>query len=424
MYDLDTLVDKFSGMIGVRQPYDPDHTIVSIFANEPSTGRYLQDYHPLCTLENLENCAPDFRNFVYQNWDAATAYKVNRIVNHAGSIWRANADTVAAETPGVDPKWVKITAWDAWLLDQYRSGIQMMIGDLLRYKKLEASNRALIDSLKLFDGIGSLNSRIAKRGRFVALEISVSRQEGLRVLIDKVAVQSDAGGNLPLYLYHSSTKYPLKTWSLNLGAGQVFSWQSLEDAMLQYFDDSHSTEGSFYLGYYEDDLAGQAIKRESTWGVAPCYGCTGWNAQSYERWSKHVTVKAVSFMPAYLDSDNLPDMDGRSYDPSTNWGINLALTVVCDMSTYFAHNKAVLADAIGMAFAVKMIGQIAYSTRMNTVPDKLRALALQELSEKDEDSFLNKYKQEIQAVSLDFSGLSSACLPNSNKVKGIIFGAA
>lgn len=424
MYDSTRLKQGFAGLVGFMQPYDPQYPLIPSNLTATSTGRSVQKTHPLCTLENLNNVAPEFAKFDYTPWEVK-AYSATSIVSNDNKVWRASVDLnelYGEPGSGGSGNWVEVNMFGEWLQDIYNSSVIEMVSDLVRYKKLEHSNRTLIDSLKLYDGMGALADRIIKQGRFVGFEIKLSNQEGLAVIIDKIGIQLDTIQEIvPIYLYHSSVEEPLLELEIAAAKANSFSWSVVADAILKYYD-AHDTDGVFYLGYYEDELDGdtQAIKRTSSWGTEPCYGCTGWNHYSWSNWSKHFSIQAFHATPT--NGVDVFDKESIVYENDNNWGLNLAITVGCDLSEFFIQNKLMLGDALAQKICLKLLGEIAYTTRMNFINDKTRALALADLAESDKDSFLNKYLNELKALSVDFSGINSDCMPCIKK-QGIKMGA-
>lgn len=384
MYNAEKLQAAFKGLVGFIQPYDPAYPQIDEALLASSSGIRVPHLHPLVSMENIYNTAPEFDLYDYAP---------------------ATAQTLST-----------------WLADKYDAAVRDLFADLIRYKRLEESNRQLIESLMLFDGVGSYSDRIIKRGRFCYLEVVTNKQQGLTVTIDRIGLQLDQAQALTLYVFHSSQVEPVQTVPLQVTKAGSFQWHTV-NITLQADGADYSPEGKFYIGYFEEDLTGQAIKRESTWGRSPCVGCNGWNLAAFQKWSRFVSVMAGSVPAGSLpDAATLWDERAGTYDTTTNWGLNLSLTVSCDLTGFFITNKARLADALGLGLAVKLLEEIAYTTRMTGIADKTRALALQDLSLEDKDSFKNKYLSEIKAVAVDFSGMSSQCLPCQHR-RGLKIGA-
>jgi hypothetical protein len=431
MYNTKVLEQQFRGIVAFLPANDPSYTPLDPTLTASLTGVYVQRTHPLCTIENLENVAPEFSRYTYPVWNTAVNYAANTLVSYSGKIYRAAVENLAGSpAPGVTGDWVEINAFSSWLTDQYNSGIQKLFADLIRYKALYHSNRQLIDSLMLFDGLGRYADKIVKRGRMVGFSIKVASQEGLVATIDKVGAQMSGNGVVPMYLYHSTQTAPISQFDLVLDRDGSFQWLDgpPEGLLLSYIGE-WSPEGQFYLAYYEDDLpAGvQAIRRESYWGMEPsltCAFCSAWNHSSYMKWSKHLKLNAFWIQAGQWNADRtMFDENLIQYDPTTNWGLNLKVTVACDLTPFFLTNKLRFQDALAMSVCIKLLEQIGYTTRLNSIADQTKALALRDLSIEDKDSFYNKYVEEVKSLSLEFSGMSSDCMPCAKK-GGIKMGAA
>jgi hypothetical protein len=429
MYNAANLKTSLAGLVGISQAYDPTYQAIRSFLTESSSGVYVETTHPLCSIDNLLECAPLFADFTYPAW-VNQAYQKGFIVSNHGKKWRARKTIAlgAAQDPNVGSldvneygavidearSWDEYDPFAEWVRDRYNAAIVELVGDIVRFKRLDHANRTLLDSIQLFDGMGALINRIIKRSRFVGFEIKLASQQGLAVTIDKIGMQLDAAQSLNLYLFHSSVEDAIAVIPITFDKANTFNFKSPTDAVIMnHFTDTHDLDGVYYLGYYEDDLTGQAIKRDSNWGTAPCYGCTGWNYSAWQRWSKHVGIRAIAVSSTYLNADPaiLFDANGLTYDNSTNFGMNISLTVACDLTAFMVQNKMRIADALAMKTCIKFLHEIAYSTRMNAIPDKIKSLAIADLSNTDKDSFLNKYQDEIKSVSLEFSGMSSDCMP-------------
>jgi len=424
MYNAAALQAKFLGLVGFLQYSDPSYPSLPSALLQSTSKRYIQNIHPLCQLETVWNCAPEFTGFQYSAW-VAQAYKAGTVVNNAGTLYVANSDTVAGDVPGVSVKWETVEPFGAWLQNLYNHSILEAIGDFIRVRALEYSNRTILDSQILFDGIGLYSDRIIKTGRFVGLAFRLSAQNGLQVAIEQIGAQLDAAQDLTLYLYHSSVQDPILSFDISVAKASTFNWQNPEiETILKFYDQGHNTGGLFYLGYYEDDLVGQAIKMTYNFATGPCSSCNAYNLDAFNRWSKFVQISPFSVPATALDAGRLLfNTDKVQYGDEGNYGINVALTVACDMTEFFGLHRNQFAQALGMKIALKLLEVIAYSTRMTAVEDKVKALAFSDLSEKEQDSFYNRYQRELTALTVDFSGFSSQCMPCATKSKRITMGA-
>jgi hypothetical protein len=426
------LNEQFAGLVGFNQPNDPQYPKIYPSLAVSTSGRIVQQAHPLCTIENIYNVAPEFAKFNYPLYAAGTDYKAGDRVKYNTKIYSALLDTTGA-TPDASPDdWKVIDPFSEWLQGIYNSSVVDLVTQVIRSKKMDNVHRSLVDSLRLYDGVGRLTDRVIKSNRFVGFEIAISSQEGMAVLLDKIGIQVDtAQASLTFYLYHSSSFEPLGTYTIDVPKNNTFSWrqlinpaQDLKTAMLTYLAD-HDTDGVFYFGYYEEDLVGQVFNKQKNFTVRPCIGCNEFDSASFNAWSRYVTIKSISVGQSYLDVDaNLFDTSRVVYVADTNWGLNLSLTVTCDMTDFMIKNKAITADVLAMQICLNLLYQMGYNTRIGAISDKAKLLALSELNpDPKSDSFRVQYENAVAALRYDFSGFSSACLPSDKKsriLKGAI----
>lgn len=436
MYSSATLIENFRGLVGLFQAYDPAYQRLPEFLRRSTSGKYVQTTHPLCTLENLWNSGPEFSKFDYPAW-VDQDYVEGTIVTNGGKLWRASETIPLGYAEPVedsdfteeydeelfgssDAKWKEYDPFVEWLIGNMNAAIIEMMADVVRFKRLEHSSRALLNSQFLFDGIGFYTDRIIKDGSFRGLEISLSSQEGIQAVISRLGLQLDTVQTINVYLYHTSVAEPLGTFPLNVQKASTFNWQSVEDAILKFYDPEHDTAGTFILGYYDADLVGQAIKKDYNWLTGPCAGCNEYNSQAFNSWSKYIKISAISVSPGDLPGDRtLWDVRKNKYDGGTNWGMNIALSVYCDLTEVFSANAFLFSNALAHKMCLKFLGEIAYSTRISAIPDKTKSLAMADIDQSAKNSFYTEYRLLLEDATVDFTGMNSACMPcvNSARIK-------
>jgi hypothetical protein len=419
MYNADILYAAFRHQIGFFQPFDPSYTSLPAELITSDNGIYIQNVHPLLMHENIVNAVPEFELYDWKEWEHNKAYLAGNIVVYNQTLYKA---TTAVSGGGSAPTGAPQDAWQYYnpyadyLMQLYKAAGVELINDLLSVKRISQSSKQLIETVRLFDGLAPLTSRIIKTGRFVGFKIKVKSGEGLAVKLHKIGLQVDTMQNsFPIYVYASGNQNPIKQIDLNLNAAGNFSWGDIKDLLLNNNSDNNST---YYIGYFENYLIGQAVQRQYDWRGAPCAGCNEYNSYAHSTWSNHIEITPIA---TFANHPSSVDFSATTTHFDNNFGLNFALSVVCDLSDFFARHKAILITALSYKLALKLLGAIAFTTRINVISDKTRALAMTELSEKDPDSFFNKYKNELKALDFDFSLISRQCLPCTN-TKGITYG--
>lgn len=415
MFKISDLNACFSGLVGFKQSSTPGYPIINNSLSKSDSGLYVEGAHPLITQENIYAVAPEFDGFTYPAW-VAGVYPKNYIVTSNTKKYKAiqNVSNDIGEPSTASTYWKQIDPYNDWLETLYNESINDLAFALINYKKIAGVGKSLIQSLKIYEGFGTLSSKIIKRDRFVGWELYLKNIENIMIEINKLGLQADtAQPNFNLYIYHSSQNEYLKKIELNFNKPSSFEWKELQDVILNFYSTNHDTDGVFYIGYYESELQGQAITREMNLSAAPCAGCDKFNIDSFNKWSKTMKLQAISIDSDYLNEDkNLFDTSKvkRHYD--TNFGMNMAITIKCDLTDFFCAHKMLFADALQKQIALNLLNKMAFSTKINVLSDKVRGLAMAELDEREESgSFKQIYIKSLKALNIDFSGFNHECLP-------------
>lgn len=407
----------FAGLVGFYQADDPSYPLLDADLALASSGLYVQGVHPLVTVENIVNVAPEFKSFSYPNWDTANAYKKDARIYSGAAVYAAIADVASggAEPSTVPLIWKLIDPFSEWLRRLYKESCSNLANTVVRQKTLSQAGKSLLESQQLYQGGGALTDRIIKHSRFVGFQISVASAEGLVTTISQVAIQTDAAQALTFYLYNSSQADPVKTFVVNIAKANVFQWADITDAIVGYMANKSDAGSVWYFGYYEDDLTGQAVNKTIDLSRAPCLSCDSWNINAYNRWSQYSSIQAFYVPESYVMQDkSLWDMGGVRYAYDTNWGLNLSLQVTCDVTTVMCRNRLVLANALRMQIALDLLQIIGFNTRINAISDTTKKFARAELSTKPgATTFMNIYLDQLEKANLDLSGLNGACFPKS-----------
>lgn len=364
--------------VGFRQTTNPAYPQIDTTLADGKTT-YLNELHPLLTIENIKSIAPQFAD--YGGDESAL------ISNYLKEIIEA----AAVEVPQ----------------------------KVFQHKKLIGYGKALLQNVRLYDGNGSVREKIIKAGRFVGIAVRVKGFNGLKNIVNAIGLQADtAQVGVKLYVYHPSQHEPISTLTQNIERAGGFSWWKVDTAL-----ESNYGGGMYYIGYYEDELTGQVMMRPNNLAKAPC-DCGGPNLSLYNQWSAYYDVH-----PFYVETKDLSaaevngagetirpiwDVASTNYTYTTNFGLNLELTAQCDLSPYLCRYAENFSYAVGLQAAEKLLTSIAYNTRNNAISRETRTYALHELNE-NKAGVPYKLKKAIEEIELDLSDLDSPCLPERNK---------
>ena len=375
MFNPTTIQNCMTSLIGWRNDANtsvPQITNTALLTSD--SGLYYNDFHPLLLIENIANTLPEDKTI------------------------------------------------DNYLTEKVNSGINKALTKVVLEKKLNESTKTLLNSSKLFDGIGRFQDTVISNGRFVGVELEMFPSYGAKVIIDKIGLQfTQTQTNLPIYIFHTSQLNPIKTVTATTTKASSLEWLTLSETIdLSYLSDTYDSGGMFYIGYFQDDISGQAIKKDFNFIDGPCNTCRG-GANAMKVWNERlnfVRIVPVEVANGSLNGTQMFDYTKRKYNATNNFGLNFGVTVQCDISQYLCEQKMILTDLIGKQVAVDILNDMKHSTRLNRIANVSQNMIIRDL-EGDRETFepglAKRLSDSVKAVDFDFSKIDSPCLPCNKK---------
>lgn len=433
MYSISSLQTGLTGLIGCRNTKTIDIPAIDSSLTASSSGQYWDDVHPLLDTENLFYCAPNFEAENYGTWDAAVSYSLGTRKIYSGVAYQC---IVAASTIGTLPS--ALTQWktvfSTWIGERINSSIGNLFNRLAVEKKLNLSTKSIFDNLQLFTGPGRLQDTITNSGRMVGMRIHPKMINNIRVTLDKIGVQfSDIQAGFNIYLYHSSRKAAVAFMAITTTVAYRFEWKALTagsfDLDFVNFTQNIDSGGYWYIAYFEDDITGSSINKKYDFEYGPCNTCA--NTQDefriYNLWNRYVDIEPFYVSAGNLDGANLPDIEKMAFTPTTNYGLNLSMTVKPDVTELVLLQKDQIVYPLSMQFAYDMLSWMLFNppVRVNPPAVNTRMTSQQLYYERDGDANTDGFKQKltraISALAEDLSRLSTA-LPD-NKPSRVRYGS-
>lgn len=388
MVNIAMLKTALSGYIGFRSPITAPVSISTALRSSVS-GQYWDDFHPLLHTDNIYYSAPRGEAFVDNQ---------NTVLNN-------------------------------WLTGRVEASIATLFNRLITNKKLSHSTKSIFDNLQMFTGAGKLSDSITKSGRIVGLAIRPRNVNNIRVTIDQIGLQlSEIQTGLPVYLWHSSRAATVDSMTVITLRTNSFDWQTAGFNLdyVNYANDIDSG-GTWYIGYFENDLTGNAIRKSYDFYSGPCRECQGIgdNVTRFNLWSKYVEV--CPFSTRSISGTNFPDIENLDYDETNNFGLNLSLTVKPDITEMITGNLSLVTYPLGLQFAVDTLNWMLMNPAIRVNPNQSNSSQAVLAYELSGDKTSNKLglivdcQRAIDALAEDLSNISAA-LP-SNRPTGIQIGA-
>lgn len=418
MFNIATLKTALFGQIAFRNSDDPCFKSLASALTTSATGSYYSDYHPLVTIENLVSVSPNYDGYSVNDWLIGTTYGLGDLVKSSGITY----ESVQAANTGhavTDADWWKLPVND-WLTQKVEASIMKMLVNISNHKKIMESTKTLLENVQLFDGAGRMQAVITPNSRFVGLEITPKLINNITLVLDYIGLQfTQKQTDLTIYLFHSSQLSAINTQLITTAAATSFDWTAGSSMNLDYVNYSNNIDsgGRYYIGYFEDDISGNAIKKRHQFSDPPCGGCNDRDFSLYNLWNEFFEVRAIEVANSDLNGTDLWDISKTGYQAATNFGMNLSVSVKTDVTDLLVSNKGVFTNALGYQFAYDMLQEMLNTpqARLNRKGDNTLEKAMFGIQEiNDKDSLKKSLDESMAALMFDTSRLTQV-LPNDRK---------
>jgi hypothetical protein len=425
MYNHALIKSELRGLVGFESSYNTDHPAIDAALLASSSGVYVNHLHPLLSYDNILVAAEQFSAVTVRAWSNTATYKTGDIVKGGDDIIYQSLQNTNLNNAVTDTGWwAPTTLLSAYLRRLYDNASIKLFGQLFTEKKLNEAAKTLLSDSRLYEGSGNITGRITKSGRVVGYKIDLKHKDTVAIL-SHIGLQLDTAQNpVNIYLYHTSSNQPVQTFALNHTRSIQFQWHVITQEVLSLLS-TDIAGGSYRLVYYEDEITGSAVKKNISFsGLSHCGNCSeaAANKSLYANWSKYISIQPFYVNAADLPGDNsLWDEDKEIFTDNTTFGLNLQLTVQCDVTGVITRNKSNVTNALAQQLVVDLLNEMAFSTRDNQLKQKLGGLAAIALdnAENGQAGEAKKLKDIIKALSFDLSGLSEVCLKCDNRSQQI-----
>jgi len=212
-------------------------------------------------------------------------------------------------------------------------------------RKVTASQADFIQEVNLYPYEKSFKNTIESTGRFVGFVFEPKKKVGILGRINFLEVSFNEDVTFNIHLFNSNKpNAPLQTQSVDAIANEAvvipMDWYIADDV-------AHKG-GSFYVGYFEDDLGtAKAIKKD------------------YDLAQYQVSTKCFYVRPVSLDhSGTVIDIESV-VDKSETFGLNIGIGIYNDYTELVIRNKNIFWSAIQLQMAEKVLSLLRTSTRLN-----------------------------------------------------------
>ena len=435
MIRLKEIQDKLIHLVGWQQAFDPDKYIKEELTISESGYNY-QGQHPLVTLDNIAAIIPDDFSKTVKAWRDDVNYVVGEKVRLGNDVFialKANINVSPIKSTDPDREWDVYNLLSDFIERETRDGISAMVTNFITKKVLTEETRNIIENSTLFDGVGRLAAVIDNRGKLCGYELTPARSMGVTIRINRIGLQMTGGvGSVRIYIFHSSQSKPMKTLDLNVTTLNGYQWFETPDLYLPYISDDHNSGGSWFLVYNQNNLPPnmEAVDVGKDFSAEPCGSCgRKKDAAEWRALMDNMGVHPfkVTAPDDFEDYPELWDIDDNVYTRTVNYGINLDLTVGCDLTDFIIRQKSIFANVLAKQVAANVLRKIAMNPDVKVNRNQLNVAVHEVLYEIDGNptgraSGLGyQLDQAYKALSLDTKGLDRMCLGCKNR--GVKYGS-
>ncbi len=423
MYRPSDIKAGLSGLIGWRQHYDVASFKINDSLTASSSGQYFQEFHPLITLENIKSVCPKFEDIVYPTWSSITAYKIDDIVSLASVLYKAKAVNTNKSPDTNASSWEPYDAFSDWIKEKTDSSILRVIRSFWDEKMGNETAKNILEDRSVFNGAGRMTDVVTEVSNLAGFELVPIRADGVTTKLNRVGLQFTGTGDITLYLMHSSQMDPIKEITITRTKNGSMEWFDLPDWFLPYAADNIDSGGSWYVVYDQANISGQkAIKKDMDWSHAPCSTCDYQERSGFDIWSKYLEIHPFKVVEVVGESLQMWDVRKNLYTYTSNYGINLQLTIECDVTDLIIQQKKAFQSVIGLQLAADMLREFAYNPNFRIGRTQQNFSRLEILYELDGDSqgykksgVMHQLCNALKAVSLDTNNYSNICFPIGKK---------
>lgn len=427
--------DALLHLVGWEQNFCREHAIYHELTRSES-GLKFQDAHPLLTLDNILAIMPETWTNQYYNWNALYHYAKGAVVKHNNMLWVATQDSKGKEPTASDfnndysqadygnPYWLPYHPLSHYVENATRAGIATVVQRFLADKTLANESKNILENRTFFDGAGRIKDTIANRHRLVGFEITPVRALGVTACINRVGLQLSGPSKVKMHLFHSSQVEPIRSWDLDYSKRGGFQWFELADCYLPYLG-PQSAGGSWYLCYNQDELAEgvEAINVGRDFSKEPCGSCNRGNLESWRELTKYLQLApfAQKAPTTFAEYPEMWDVETMVYTSNQNYGMNVDVTIGCDLTDFIIKQRSVFQTAIQRQVAYNLLRTMAMNPDVRVNRNQGNVSMDNILYELDGNTqgratgLGYELAQAYKALEIDTQGIDRVCLGCNNR---------
>ena len=423
MIRIKDIQDALLHLVGWEQSYDPQRQICEDLT-ETESGLTFQQAHPMVTLDNIRAIMPEEYMYQYPVWSADIDYAQGDKVQYtADNVTKIYISTAAGLNKGAIPSiatqvWAVYDFEKDFLTGLTKKAIAKTVQTFLQKKSLLRESKSLLERHSLFDGAGRITNTVQNGQRLVGMEIVPAYSMGVTTKLERIGLQmTGATGKVMLYVFHSSMVDPYGTIEFDVQKGDgTMEWKQLTDCYLPYL----GSTGAWYVVYNQADLPEgmEAVNVTKDWSREPCGTCNRGSLEAWRALTKYMMISPfrVNALETFAEYPELWDIEDNIYTNTCNYGINMVVSVGCDLTDFIIQQREIFATCLQRQLAVDVIRTLAMNPEVRVNRNQSNASREDLLYEVDGNpqgraGGLGKDLQDAyDALDLDTRGIDRICL--------------
>ena len=395
----------------------------------------------MVTMENLRAVMPEMDVELYPEWNSATFYKKGSIVRLNGKLFSAKENNLGntprtkdfngdydddfstEDDPIGDPGyWEPFDPMSVWLKSLQDGVTAKVVQTFLQVKSLLKESRPLLERMTFFDGAGRIQNTLPSGQRLVGMEIIPAYSMGVTAKIERIGLQmTGATGTVRVYLFHSSQPDPIQVEDLEFTkTNGGFQWFTMKDWYMPFISDGNNSGGAWYLVYDQAALPEgmECVNVAKDWSREPCGTCNIGSLAAWRALTKYLSISPfrVRSSETFAEFPELWDIAENVYTNTVNYGLNVEVTVQCDLTDFIIEQRQMFATVLQREMAAKVLRMLAMNPSVRVNRNQSNASHLDLLYEVDGNPQGRKtgigYELEkaYEALDLDTRGIDRLCM--------------
>ena len=427
MIRINDIKTAFARLVGWElSPADTADEMLSQYA-ESDSGLIYNDAHPLMTFQNIKSVMPEDFYLRYSEYSDTASYKAGDKVRSGKTVYYALTDDPAEAPTESGSEWAVFPCVYDYLARLTDKGITQMIQRFSADKKIAKETKSLLERTTFFDGAGRLNATLQNRGQLVGFEIVPVRSMGVTTKIERIGFQGVGGtGTIRVYIFHSSQVAPMYTMDFEyIKTNGGFQWFTpAQPVYLPYISDGNDSGGAWLLCYNQNDLPQglEAINVSKDWSRDPCGTCNIGSLQAWREITKYIQISPFCYTAptTFAEFPEMPDIEMLRYTNTQNYGLNVEISVGCDLTDFIISQKLMFADVLQKQVAYNALRTMAMNPDVRVNRNQSNVSRMDILYELDgntqgrQGGLGYELEKAYKALEVETKGIDRICLSCNN----------